>query len=132
MMQRVLAGALVLVPSADGAVIGLCTNTDTLVFAAACGKVVDSVGSVLSLDGSLSGLAIEIGLTQRCNYAPSDERVDVALAAKLGILSTHLCTAAPGRQSSRGADTRLKQGLCFRCSRRIELGWTRSLCFERD
>ena len=46
MMQRVLAGALVLVPSADGAVIGLCTNADSLVFAAASGRLVDSVGSV--------------------------------------------------------------------------------------
>ena len=35
MMDRVLAGALVLVPSADGAVIGLCTDKDSLVFAAA-------------------------------------------------------------------------------------------------
>jgi EAL domain-containing protein (putative c-di-GMP-specific phosphodiesterase class I)/putative methionine-R-sulfoxide reductase with GAF domain len=87
MMQRVLAGALVLLPSADGAGIGLCTHADTLVFAAASGKLADSVGSVLVLDGSLSGLAIEMGLTQRCHYAPSDERVDVTLAAKLGILS---------------------------------------------
>ncbi len=87
MMQRVLAGALVLVPSADGAVIGLCTAADSLVFAAASGNLLDSVGSVLSLDDSLSGVAIKIGVTQRCHYAPSDERVDVALAAELGILS---------------------------------------------
>ena len=64
MMERVLAGALVLVPSADGAVIGLCTNMDSLVFAAANGNLVDSVGSVLSLEGSLSGVAIRSGVTQ--------------------------------------------------------------------
>jgi putative methionine-R-sulfoxide reductase with GAF domain len=87
MMERVLAGALVLVPSADGAVIGLCTTMDSLVFAAASGKLMDSVGSVLSLDSSLSGVAIKSGFTQRCHYAQSDERVDVALAAELGILS---------------------------------------------
>jgi EAL domain-containing protein (putative c-di-GMP-specific phosphodiesterase class I) len=87
MMERVLAGALVLVPSADGGVIGLCTDTDSLVFAAAIGKLVDSVGSVLSLDGSLSGVAIKSGATQRCHYAPSDERVDAVLAAEIGILS---------------------------------------------
>jgi len=67
MMERVLAGALVLVPAADGAVIGLCTNMDSLVFAAAMGKLVDSVGSVLSLDSSLSGVAIKSGVTQRCH-----------------------------------------------------------------
>ena len=87
MMNRVLAGALVLVPSADGAVIGLCTNKDCLVFAAASGKLADSVGSVLSLDNSLSGIAIKTGITQRCQYAPSDQRVDVVRAAEIGILS---------------------------------------------
>jgi EAL domain-containing protein (putative c-di-GMP-specific phosphodiesterase class I)/putative methionine-R-sulfoxide reductase with GAF domain len=87
MMDRVLAGALVLVPSADGAVIGLCTDKDSLVFAAASGKLADSVGSELSLDCSLSGVAIKTGITQRCQYAPGDQRVDVACAAELGILS---------------------------------------------
>jgi EAL domain-containing protein (putative c-di-GMP-specific phosphodiesterase class I) len=87
MMQRVLAGALVLVPSADGAVIGLCTDIDSLVFAAASGNLTDSVGSVLSIESSLSGIAIKSGVTQRCQYAPSDLRVDVVLAAQIGILS---------------------------------------------
>ena len=54
MMERVLAGALVLVPSADGAVIGLCTDVASVVFAAASGKMADSVGSVLSIESSLS------------------------------------------------------------------------------
>jgi len=87
MMDRVLAGALVLVPSADGAVIGLCTNEDSLVVAAASGELADSVGSVLSLDSGLSGVAIKTGITQRCQYAPSDQRVDVVRAAQIGILS---------------------------------------------
>jgi EAL domain-containing protein (putative c-di-GMP-specific phosphodiesterase class I) len=87
MMERVLAGALVLVPSADGAVIALCTNMDSLVFAAASGELADSVGAELSLDSSLSGVAIKSGITQRCQYAPSDKRVDVVLAAEMGILS---------------------------------------------
>jgi EAL domain-containing protein (putative c-di-GMP-specific phosphodiesterase class I)/putative methionine-R-sulfoxide reductase with GAF domain len=87
MMDRVLAGALVLVPSADGAVIGLCANKEFLVFAAASGKLADSVGSVLSLESSLCGVAIKSGITQRCQYAPSDQRVDVVRAAEMGILS---------------------------------------------
>ena len=87
MMERVLAGALVLVPSADGAVIGLCTDVASVVFAAASGKLADSVGSVLSIESSLSGVAIKSGVTQRCQYAPSDQRVDVVLAAKIGIVS---------------------------------------------
>jgi EAL domain-containing protein (putative c-di-GMP-specific phosphodiesterase class I) len=87
MMERVLAGALVLVPSADGAVIGLCTDVDTVVFAAASGMLEDSVGSVLSIESSLSGIAIKSGDTQRSQYVPGDERVDVVLSAEMGILS---------------------------------------------
>jgi EAL domain-containing protein (putative c-di-GMP-specific phosphodiesterase class I) len=87
MMVRVLEGALVLVPSADGAVIGLCTDVDSVVFAAASGKMADSIGSVLSIESSLSGMAIKTGVTQRSQYVPSDLRVDVVLAAEIGILS---------------------------------------------
>ena len=86
-MERVLAEALILVPSAQGAVIGLCAKRTSLVFAAACGNLEDSVGSVLSLDSSLSGLAIQTGVTQHCYDAPSDRRVDARLAAEIGIVS---------------------------------------------
>ncbi len=86
-MQRVLAEALVLVPSAEGAVIELCAKRTSLVIAAASGNVADSVGSVLSVAHSLSGLAIRSGVTQRCHDATTDPRVDATLAAELGILS---------------------------------------------
>ena len=33
------------------------------------------------------GVAIKSGITQRCQYAPSDQRVDVVRAAEMGILS---------------------------------------------
>ena len=68
-MERVLAEALVLVPSAEGAVIELCAKRTSLVIAAASGNVADSVGSVLSVAHSLSGLAIRSGVTQRCHDA---------------------------------------------------------------
>ena len=86
-MERVLAEALVLVPSAEGAVIELCTRRTSLVITAASGNVADSVGSVLSVARSLSGLAIRSGVTQRCCDATTDPRVDTTLAAELGILS---------------------------------------------
>jgi EAL domain-containing protein (putative c-di-GMP-specific phosphodiesterase class I)/putative methionine-R-sulfoxide reductase with GAF domain len=87
-MERVLAEALVLVPSADGAVIELYANrTSSLVITAARGNVADSVGSVLSVADSLSGLAMQSGVTQRCNNATTDPRVDAKLAAELEILS---------------------------------------------
>jgi len=86
-MERVLAEALVLVPSAEGAVIELCTKRTSLVITAASGNVADSVGSVLSVAHSLSGLAIRSGVTQRCYDATTDPRVDTTLAGELGILS---------------------------------------------
>jgi len=97
-MERVLAGALVLVPSAEGAVIALCTKLDSLVFAAASGNLADSVGSVLSLDDSLSGLAIKSGVTQHCQDAPSDPRVDVTLAAEIGIVSMICVPLSRGKE----------------------------------
>ena len=51
MMERVLAETQVLVPSADGAVIGLCTTLNSLVFAAASGNLADSVGSEHRMSG---------------------------------------------------------------------------------
>jgi EAL domain-containing protein (putative c-di-GMP-specific phosphodiesterase class I) len=86
-MERVLAEALVLVPSAEGAVIELCNKRAALVITAATGNLADSVGSVLSVANSLSGLAIQSGFTQRCHDATSDPRVDTKLASELGILS---------------------------------------------
>jgi EAL domain-containing protein (putative c-di-GMP-specific phosphodiesterase class I) len=86
-MERVLTEALILVPSAEGAVIELFAKRTSLVITAASGNVADSVGSVLSVAHSLSGLAIRSGVTQRCHDTTSDTRVDTTLAAKLGILS---------------------------------------------
>src|SRR5664280_442415 len=86
-MERVLAEALVLVPSAEGAVIELYAKRASLVITAASGNVADSVGSVLSVAHSLSGLAIRSGVTQRCYDATTDPRVDTTLAAELGVLS---------------------------------------------
>lgn len=86
-MERVLAEALVLVPSAEGAAIELSTNNDALVYAAASGNLAGSLGTVVALSGSLSGLAVETGVTQHCRDATSDGRVDARLCRDLGISS---------------------------------------------
>lgn len=86
-MARVLAEALVLVPSAEGAAVLLCTKRASLVITAASGNLADSAGTVVSFANSLSGLAIRSGVTQRCYDATTDPRVDARPAAELGILS---------------------------------------------
>src|SRR5450756_218256 len=54
-MERVLAEALTLIPSAEGAAIQLCATRASLVITTASGNLGDSVGSVQSVGNSLSG-----------------------------------------------------------------------------
>ena len=86
-MERVLAEALVLVPSADGAAVMLCAQRASLIITAASGNLAGSTDTVVSLTNSLSGLAIRSGVTQYCHDTTSDPRVDARPAADLGILS---------------------------------------------
>src|SRR5665213_1359629 len=86
-MERVLAEALVLVPSADGAAVMLCAQRAFLIITAASGNLAGSTDTVVSLTNSLSGLAIRSGVTQYCHDTTSDPRVDARPAADLGILS---------------------------------------------
>jgi EAL domain-containing protein (putative c-di-GMP-specific phosphodiesterase class I) len=86
-MERVLAEALTLIPSAEGAAIQLCATRASLVITTASGNLGDSVGSVQPVGNSLSGLSIRSGVTQHCRDATSDLRVNAKLAAELGILS---------------------------------------------
>jgi hypothetical protein len=86
-MERVTAEALVLIPSAEGAWIQLYTDNAYLLVTAASGNLSDSVGTVLSLENSLSGHAIRSGVTQRTDDATIDPRVDTTLATELGVCS---------------------------------------------
>ena len=86
-MARVLDEALALVPSADGASIELCTEQVALVSTAASGNIAEAVGTVVPLTNTLSGLAIESGVTQHCHDATADTRVDRKVAAEHGVLS---------------------------------------------
>ncbi len=86
-MERVLAEALVLIPSAEGAAVLLCAKPASLAYTAAAGNLKGSSGTVVSLAKSLSGLAIRTGVTHRCDNATNDPRVDADPAADLGILS---------------------------------------------
>ncbi len=78
---------MVLVPSAEGAMIELCIEPASLVLTAASGNVAGAVGSVLSVTNTLAGLAVQSGVTQGCNDATSDQRVEPTFAAELGIMS---------------------------------------------
>jgi EAL domain-containing protein (putative c-di-GMP-specific phosphodiesterase class I) len=86
LMRRVVEQALTLIPSADGAVI-LRAGDDMLTCVCASGNLQHSVGTVLPLTGSLSGLAMRTGETLSCDNSGVDDRVDKDACRDLGITS---------------------------------------------
>jgi len=86
-MRRVVEAALVLVPSAGGAAVELCAGPDQFVYAATAGFLAGDLGTEVPRDGSLSGLAVASGTTQRCDDTSGDPRVDRQVCRALGIAS---------------------------------------------
>jgi EAL domain-containing protein (putative c-di-GMP-specific phosphodiesterase class I) len=87
-MDRVLGEALVLVPSAEGAAVLLCTQSKFLDYAASVGNLAGATGTRVTIADSISGLAIRSGVTQRSEDVRTDPRVNQELVNSLGILST--------------------------------------------
>jgi EAL domain-containing protein (putative c-di-GMP-specific phosphodiesterase class I) len=86
-LDRVLAEALILVPSAAGAAVLLRTQANVLGYTAAAGNLAGFAGATVPVTGTLSALAIQSGVTQRSDDARIDPRSDAQLAARFGILS---------------------------------------------
>ncbi len=87
-MDRVLAEALVLVPSAEGAAVLLCMVPTFLDYTASSGNLAGATGTRVAIAHSLSGLALSSGVTQRSDDVTTDPRIDQDLVINLGILST--------------------------------------------
>ena len=85
-MQRVVDESLVLVPSADGAVVELAIG-NSLIYACAAGNLAKHLGLRLRVKGSLSGLAMTTGRTLRSDDTRTDERVNAEACAKLDVRS---------------------------------------------
>lgn len=85
-MRRIVDQVLVLVRSADGAVVEL-VDGDVLTYVCAAGTLSEHVGTRLPRAGSLSGLAVERAETLHCRDAMSDERVDRQACARVGTVS---------------------------------------------
>jgi len=82
-MRRVVDEALAAVPSADGAVVELLA-AGVLSCACAGGTLAEVVGTRLTLDGSLSGLAVRTATTLRCDDTRLDNRVDTQACLRVG------------------------------------------------
>jgi hypothetical protein len=85
-MRRVVNEALVLIPSADGAVVELVSD-ELLTYVCAAGSLASSVGTQVRADSSLSGLAVRAAAPLRCDDSEVDERVDRAACRRVGAAS---------------------------------------------
>jgi EAL domain-containing protein (putative c-di-GMP-specific phosphodiesterase class I)/putative methionine-R-sulfoxide reductase with GAF domain len=85
-MERVVDQALVLIASADGAVVEL-VDGQQLVYACAAGNLSEHVGLRLAIGGSLSGLAVRTGETLYCRDSAVDARVDAQACRAVGAVS---------------------------------------------
>ena len=86
-LDRVVAEAVALVPSADSAAIALYSDGEPLCFSAAAGSLDSFVGTVVALDRSLAGVALRTGAVQHCTDATHDPHVDRAACRALGVSS---------------------------------------------
>ena len=87
LMQRVADEAMTLVEGAEGVLIGLVRD-EWLTFECGAGYLEEQIGNRAPMDGSLSGLAIKIGETLRCDDAESDSRVELDLCHAFRVVST--------------------------------------------
>lgn len=85
-MRRVVDQALVLITSAEGAVVEL-VHEGNLTYVCAAGALAAYVGTRLRLADSLSGLSVQTGETLYCQDSASDRRVDRAACRAVGAIS---------------------------------------------
>ncbi len=100
LFNRIVAQALVLVPSAEGASVEL-VHRDELVYASCSGTLAPHVGLRLSISGSFSGLSVCSGQILRCDDSETDPRVDRQACRIVGAVSM-LCVPLRGSTKSVG------------------------------
>jgi EAL domain-containing protein (putative c-di-GMP-specific phosphodiesterase class I) len=86
LMRRVVEQALTLITSAEGAAI-FRADGDMSTCVCASGNLQHSLGTLLPLSGSLSGLALRTGETLACENSVLDDRVDKGTCRCFGIAS---------------------------------------------
>jgi EAL domain-containing protein (putative c-di-GMP-specific phosphodiesterase class I) len=85
-MQRVTDRTLELISGADGVMVGVADDRK-VVYVCGAGHQVVNVGTAVSLDSSLSGLAVRTGSVQLSNDTTIDARVDAEACRRLLVAS---------------------------------------------
>ena len=86
LMQRVVDQSLLLIRSADGAAVELADQA-MLTYVCTAGSLTGHVGVRLRIDDSLSGLAVRLGRTLRCDDSGTDSRVNAEMCRRVGAIS---------------------------------------------
>lgn len=87
LMQRVADRALAVVPSAEGALVGL-RDRDRVRFVCGAGTLARQVGTSVGLTSSLAGLAVRTGKLQFSADLSTDPHSDAAFSASIGVSSS--------------------------------------------
>ena len=88
LMQRVADEAMAALSGAEGVLVGLSHDNDSLTFVCGSGYLQKQIGGTVPLDGSLSGLALRTGETLRCDDVNADPRVHLELSRAYGVGSS--------------------------------------------
>ena len=97
--DRVVAQILLLIESADGALLAMRRDATTVKVVSAAGTLESFVGLHVLLDQGLLGLAVRTGMVLRCDDSALDPRVNrdaVELTGVVSILCVPLSTVADG------------------------------------
>ncbi len=86
-LDRLVNELLVLVPHADGALVGLVGEHGLIRFVHAAGALHGLMGAALDPAHSLSGLAIRAGTVLRCDDVDTDPRVDAEALHQIEMTS---------------------------------------------
>ncbi len=87
LFDRLISELLLLIPSADGALVGLVGEGGLIRFVEAAGSLHGLVGSTLDPVHSLAGLAIRTGTVLRCDDVDTDPRVDAEMLRQVEMTS---------------------------------------------
>lgn len=87
LMRRVAEQAVELIPHADGASLEVRLDDETLEYVVAVGTLQGCVGLQLSVNTSLSGLAVRTGTITRTDDGRIDPRADTAAVRRTGAVS---------------------------------------------
>lgn len=89
-LERVLDETLALVPAANGAAVELGAEDGYLSCVAAAGKLGETVGTRVAVEGSMSGHCLVENTLEHCSNTAKDARFDFSLCSALSIVSA-LC-----------------------------------------